>query len=74
MFFYKWFIVVDCENTFTVYSIEFLYTTLRNATLSKKCNPEDFVPIPEAIGEQEFMTDKYSFERNIECDVSIWNM
>ncbi|KAF7410169.1 hypothetical protein HZH68_004550 [Vespula germanica] len=58
----------DCENTFTVYSIEFLYTTLRNATLSKKCNPEDFVPIPEAIGEQEFMTDKYSFERNIECD------
>ncbi|XP_046815638.1 protein maelstrom 2 isoform X1 [Vespa crabro] len=58
----------DSDNKFMVYSIEFLYTTLRNATLSRKCNPEDFIPIPEIIGEQEFMTDKYSFERNIECD------
>lgn len=71
LIFNKLFINADCDNTFMVYSIECLYNTLRNTVLSRKYNPEDFVPIPEYISVQELMTSKYAFEKNIECDVSI---
>ncbi|XP_015177484.1 PREDICTED: protein maelstrom 1-like [Polistes dominula] len=53
----------DRINTFTIYSIELLFTALRNAALNKK----GIQAISEFIGEREFGTEKYAFEKDIEC-------
>ncbi|XP_014607731.1 PREDICTED: protein maelstrom-like [Polistes canadensis] len=53
----------DCENTFIIYSIEVLFTALRNAALIRK----GIDAISESVGEQEFGMEKYMYEKNIEC-------
>lgn len=53
----------DCRNTFIIYSIELLFTALRNAALNK----QGINAISETVGEREFETEKYAYEKNIEC-------
>ncbi|XP_043491498.1 protein maelstrom-like [Polistes fuscatus] len=53
----------DCTNTFIIYSIELLFTALRNAALDRR----GINAISETVGEREFGTEKYAYEKNIEC-------